>query len=181
MKIWTGAALLGALVLTAWAQQRPAGGGGAAPGGAAAPVAVELAPVRQEAALDTAQAVGSLRAAQTTLLRPEVAGRIVRLNVSDGARVSKGQLLVQLDDGVQQAQLAQALAQAATADSNVRRQLELQAQGFVSGSSVEQAQSAAQVAQAQVHAWRARSWRACRCVPPSAAWPASARSAWATT
>ena len=156
MKIWTGAALLGALVLTAWAQQRPAGGAGGAPGGAAAPVAVELAPVRQEAALDTAQAVGSLRAAQTTLLRPEVAGRIVRLNVSDGARVSKGQLLVQLDDGVQQAQLAQALAQAATADSTVRRQLELQAQGFVSGSSVEQAQSAAQVAQAQVMLARAQ-------------------------
>lgn len=60
----------------------------------------------------------------------------------------QGQLLVQLDHGVQQAQLAQ--AQAATADSTVRRQLELQAQGLCSGSSVEQAQSAAQVAQAQM-------------------------------
>jgi membrane fusion protein, multidrug efflux system len=136
---------------TASAQQQPVTGGA----GQTPPVAIEMAGVKQEAALEVAQAVGSLRAAQTTMLRPETAGRITSLNVSDGQRVKKGQLLVQLDDAVQQAQLAQALAQAATSDSNVRRQQELLLKGFVSASAVEQAQTAAQVAHAQVQLARA--------------------------
>lgn len=171
MRTWAWTVLAVALVGVALgtvgtvaAQQRPASGtgGGGGPGGQGGaggpggPVAVELAAVKQEAALEAAQAVGSLRAAQTTVLRPEVSGRIVQLNVRDGQRVARGQLLVQLDDGVQQAQLAQALAQAATAESNVRRQQELLGQGFVSASAVEQAQSAAQVAQAQVQLARAQ-------------------------
>lgn len=114
------------------------------------PVAVELARVKSEGAMETAQAVGSLRAAQTTLLRPEVAGRITQLPVRDGQRVARGQLLVQLDDAVQRAQLQQAQAQAATASSNLTRAQELQTQGFVSPSAVEQADSAVKVAQAQV-------------------------------
>ncbi len=135
------------LLALAWGLALP---GMAQPKRDSGPVAVEIAPVVQQAAVEAAQAVGSLRAAQTTMLRPEVAGRIVRLGVQDGQRVARGALLVQLDDAVQQAQLAQAQAQAATADSQVRRQLELQAQGFVSPSAVEQAQTAAQVARAQV-------------------------------
>jgi membrane fusion protein, multidrug efflux system len=164
MRVWAVAVAVAgaaAVVMAAWAQQQrpasaPAGAarpGGGGPGG---PVAVEVAPVKRDPAVEAAQAVGSLRAAQTAMLRPEVSGRIVRLNVNDGQRVARGQLLVQLDDGVQQAQLAQALAQASTADSNVRRQQELLGQGFVSASAVEQAQSAAQVAQAQVQLARAQ-------------------------
>lgn len=114
------------------------------------PIVVELAAVKAESALEQAQAVGSLRAAQTTMLRPEVAGRIVKLAVGDGQRVAKGALLVQLDDAVQQAQLQQAQAQADTAQSNLRRAQELRAQAFVSDSAVEQADSALKVAQAQV-------------------------------
>ncbi len=140
---------LSLLAAPAQAQPRPGAGAGA-------PVAVEIARVQQETAVESAQAVGSLRAAQTTMLRPEVAGRIVALNVQDGQRVARGALLVQLDDAVQQAQLAQAKAQAANADSNVKRQQELQAQGFVSASAVEQAQSSALVAQAQVQLARAQ-------------------------
>lgn len=153
MKVWTLALASAAVAVAAWAQQRPASAPG---GGGAGPVAVEVAAVKAEAAVEAAQAVGSLRALQTTVLRPEVAGRIVRLNVADGQRVAKGQVLVQLEDAVQQAQLAQAQAQAAAADSQVRRQQELLAQGFVSASAVEQATTAAQVAQAQVQLARAQ-------------------------
>ena len=117
--------------------------------GAPKPAVVELGAVKQEAAQETLQAVGSLRAAQTTMLRPEVAGRIVRLPVNDGQRVARGALLVQLDDAVQQAQASQARAQQDTAASNLKRARELQAQGFVSESAVEQAESALKVAQAQ--------------------------------
>ncbi len=148
MKRWAA----GVLALVSWvAVAQPRGAGG--PSG---PVAVEVAAVKAEAAVLTAQAVGSLRAAQTTMLRPEVAGRIVKLAVTDGQRVARGALLVQLDDAVQQAQLQQALALSSTADSNVRRQQELLAQSFVSASAVEQAQSAAAVAQASVALARAQ-------------------------
>ena len=148
--IWTALAVLVAGIASA--QQPPAAGAG----GQGAGVAIEMAAVKLETAVEVAQAVGSIRAARTTMLRPEVAGRIVLLNFNDGQRVNKGQLLVQLDDGVQQAQLAQAVAQAATAENNVRRQQELLARGFVSTSAVEQAQTAAQVAKAQVQLARAQ-------------------------
>jgi len=149
MKRWAAGVL--ALVSTVAVLAQPRG-----PGGPSGPVAVEIAPVKAEAAVMAAQAVGSLRAAQTTMLRPEVAGRIVRLAVNDGQRVARGAVLVQLDDAVQQAQLQQALAQSSTAESNVRRQQELLTQGFVSASAVEQAQSAAAVAQASVALARAQ-------------------------
>jgi membrane fusion protein (multidrug efflux system) len=154
------AALLGWMVSTALAAdkpgEKPGEKAGAKPGGADKAVAVELAAVRAEAALEVVQALGNLRAAQTTMLRPEVAGRIVRLPVADGQRVARGQLLVQLDDAVQRAQAQQASAQADTAASNLKRARELQAQGFVSDSAVEQAEGQLKVAQAQLALARAQ-------------------------
>jgi membrane fusion protein (multidrug efflux system) len=99
---------------------------------------------------DEVQAVGSLKSAQGVMLRPESSGRISRLGFADGARVSKGQLLVQLDDTLQQAQMKQAEAQASIARTNLQRSRELLAQGFVSQSAVDQNAAALQVAEAQV-------------------------------
>lgn len=95
-------------------------------------------------------AVGSLRARRSVMLRPEVSGRIAVLNFSDGARVTKGQLLLQLDDTLQQAQLQQAQAQAAIARTNLQRSRELAAQNFVSQSAVDQNAAALEVAASQV-------------------------------
>jgi membrane fusion protein, multidrug efflux system len=94
--------------------------------------------------------VGSLRSAQGVMLRPEVSGRIAKLGFADGARVKRGQLLVQLDDTLQQAQLKQAEAQASIARTNLQRSRELLAQNFVSASAVDQNVAALQVAEAQV-------------------------------
>jgi len=99
---------------------------------------------------DEVQAVGSLKSVQGVMLRPESSGRISRLGFADGARVVKGQLLVQLDDTLQQAQLQQAEAQASIARTNLQRSRELQAQSFVSQSAVDQNAAAMQVAEAQV-------------------------------
>ncbi len=99
---------------------------------------------------DEVQAVGSLKSAQGVMLRPEVSGRIAKLGFADGARVAKGQLLVQLDDTLQQAQLKQADAQASIARTNLQRSRELLAQSFVSQSAVDQNLAALQVADAQV-------------------------------
>ena len=99
---------------------------------------------------DDAQAVGSLRSKQGVMLRPEVSGRIASLGFSDGQRVKRGQLLVQLDDTLQQAQLKQSEAQASIARTNLQRNRDLVAQNFVSQSAVDQSAAALEVAEAQV-------------------------------
>ena len=99
---------------------------------------------------DDVQAVGSLKSSQGVMLRPEVSGRIARLGFADGARVKRGQLLVQLDDTLQRAQLQQAQAQASIARTNLQRSRELLAQGFVSQSAVDQNAAGLDVAEAQV-------------------------------
>ena len=125
----------------------PAGGAGAGAGG---PIAVEVGTVERVRLEDDAQAVGTLRANQGIVLRPEVSGRIVKLGFGDGQRVRRGQLLVQLDDTLQQAQVRQAEAQAGIARSNLQRSRELVAQNFVSQSAVDQNAANLDVALAQV-------------------------------
>lgn len=100
--------------------------------------------------VDDVQAVGSLKARQGVMVRPEVSGRIARLGFVDGQAVRQGQLLVQLDDTLQRAQLEQAKAQASIARTNLQRSRELLAQNFVSQSAVDQNAAALQVAEAQV-------------------------------
>ena len=126
------------------------GAGGGGPRGPGGPAAVEVAKVAVERLEDDSQAVGSLRARQGVVLKPEVSGRIQSLSFGDGQRVRKGQLMVQLDDTLQQAQLKQAEASAAIARTNLQRSRELAAQNFVSQSAVDQNAAALEVAQAQV-------------------------------
>ena len=123
------------------------GPGGGGPGG---PAAVEVARARVLTLTDDVQAVGSLRSVQSVMVRPEVSGRIAKLGFTEGARVRRGQLLLQLDDTLQQAQLKQAEAQASIARTNLQRSRELLAQNFVSASAVDQNAAALQVAEAQV-------------------------------
>jgi membrane fusion protein (multidrug efflux system) len=111
---------------------------------------VEVAKVEVARLEDDSQAVGSLRARQGVVLKPEVSGRIQALSFGDGQRIQKGQLMVQLDDTLQQAQLKQAEASAAIARTNLQRSRELAAQNFVSQSAVDQNAAALEVAQAQV-------------------------------
>ena len=158
--------LAGALGAAWWLQNRPAasgasvaGNGASAPaaaggpgrtGGPGGPVAVEVGKVERLRLEDDAQAVGTLVSNQGVVLRPEVSGRIVKLGFADGQRVQRGQLLVQLDDTLQQAQLRQAEAQAGIARTNLQRSRDLVEQGFVSQSAVDQNAAALDVAMAQV-------------------------------
>ena len=72
------------------------GSPGGNPGTPAGPraVGVEVAKVEVMTLRDDAQAVGSLRSRQNVMLRPEIAGRIMALGFTDGARVNAGQTLV---------------------------------------------------------------------------------------
>lgn len=138
----------------------PAGRGPGGPGGApSGPAAVEVGRVTSVQVDDDASAVGALRAARGVILRSEVSGRIRALGFANGQPVRAGQMLVQLDDALQAAQLQQAEAQAQIARTNLQRSRELLAQNFVSPSAVDQNAAALQVAEAQVALARAQSQR----------------------
>ena len=124
--------------------------------GAARPPGVEVAKVRAVALQDDAQAVGTLKSRQSVMLRPEVAGRVSQIAFADGARVRKGQLLVQLDDVLQRAELSQAQAQVSIARANLKRNQELLAEKFVAPRVVEESQASLQVAEAQLALAQAR-------------------------
>ena len=99
---------------------------------------------------DNTQAVGSLRSRRGVVLRPEVSGRITQLNFTDGQRVRKGQVLVQFDDQLPLAQVAQSQAELSIAQANQKRNEELVAQNFVSQRSLDESAANLQVAQAKL-------------------------------
>ena len=131
------------------AASTPAAGNG---GSRAAPV-VEVARVEVTRLTDDAQAVGSLRSRQSVMLRPEVSGRVTRINFRDGERVRRGQLLVQLDDQLPLAQVQQARAELSIARANHKRNQDLVGQGFISQRQVDE------------------SGATCRWPRPSSRWP----------
>jgi membrane fusion protein (multidrug efflux system) len=157
-----GIALAGAAA--SWLQSRPlaatpvSGASSAAsqPAGARRVAGVDVARVVAQPLRDDAQAVGSLRASQSVMLRPEVAGRIAALGFKDGQAVRRGQVLVQLDDVLQQAEVQQAQAQLAIAQASFRRTGELVAANFVAQQTLDTAAANLQVAQAQLALARAR-------------------------
>ena len=139
--------IVGASTL-AWWLQMPKSDAGASAGVRA--VGVEIGQVKKQTLRDDAEAVGSLRSSQNVILRPEVAGRVLSLGFADGARVRAGQVLVQLDDTLQRAELQQSLAQMSIARANHKRNQELVAQNFIAQRSLDESAAALQVADAQL-------------------------------
>ena len=165
--IYTAVAVVGISAASGaawWYQKQPsrpapdaalgAGPGATAPAGAASGPArapsVEVARVEVMRLADEAQAVGSLRSRQSVVLRPEVSGRVTRLNFRDGEKVRRGQLLVQLDDQLPMAQVQQAEAERSIARANHKRNQELAGQGFISQRSVDESSANLQVADAKL-------------------------------
>ncbi|HLB17378.1 MAG TPA: efflux RND transporter periplasmic adaptor subunit, partial [Burkholderiales bacterium] len=121
------------------------GAGGPPPG---APVAVEVAAVKTARLQEDAAAIGTLRSNESVVVRPEISGRISRINFIEGRPVEKGQLLVALDASVHAAEVQQAKANLALADTNFNRVTELEREKFVSPNAKDQALNALRVAQA---------------------------------
>ena len=113
-------------------------------------VGVELVNVKKMLLRDDAEAVGTLRSRQNVMMRPEVAGRILYLGFGDGARVNSGQVLVQLDDTLQRAEVQQSFAQLSIARANHKRNQDLVSQNFVAQRVLDESAASLQVAEAQV-------------------------------
>lgn len=126
------------------------GPGGPGSGGPARPPAVEVAKVESVLLVDETQAVGSLRSRQGVMLRPEVGGRVKQIFFNDGQRVRQGQVMVQFDDQLQRAQVAQAKAELSIAEANHKRNQELVAQNFISQRAIDESGAALDVSRAKL-------------------------------
>ena len=140
--------IVGASTL-AWWLQNPKVEVSASAASGVRPTGVELGQVKKMTLRDDTEAVGTLRSSQNVMLRPEVAGRVLSLGFADGARVRAGQVLVQMDDTLQRAEVQQSLAQLSVAKANHKRNQELVAQNFLAQRALDESSAALQVADAQ--------------------------------
>src|SRR6266850_2330060 len=165
-KVLLGAAAL-AVIATAslvsfWAGERnaeksPQPASAAKAGPAPAGVVVEAAKVSVVKLPQALGAVGSLRSDETVIVRPEVAGRVAQIHFREGERVTKGQVLVKLDDSVQQADLDRARANLTLSKTKHERSIDLRNKGFISSQALEEAENNWKVAQADSELMSARS------------------------
>lgn len=123
-------------------QKGPAG----KPGG---PLPVEASAVSRGPLAVTLSTVGTLKANESLMLRPEVAGRITAISFEEGATVSKNTLLIRLDDQLVLAQLKQAEAALGLARVNYERAKMLKEKGAGTISQFDNAQAALRMAEAQ--------------------------------
>ncbi|MCL4772422.1 MAG: efflux RND transporter periplasmic adaptor subunit [Burkholderiaceae bacterium] len=125
----------------------PAGSGAPAARG---PVNVEAARAELVSLNETAFTVGTLRANESVVVKPEIAGRVDRIAFEGGGLVRKGALLVALDATVAAAEAEQIRAELALARSNYQRTADLAGQKFVSESARDQAASNLKVVEAKL-------------------------------
>ncbi|KAB0600708.1 efflux RND transporter periplasmic adaptor subunit, partial [Castellaniella defragrans] len=109
--LWWGLAALLVLGAWGWWSGRPAPMAAAANGNAAAPVLVHTADVAVRDMPIRLQGLGAVQAWASVTVRARIDGQLESVGFREGEVVHEGQLIARLDDRVQQAQLAQALAQ----------------------------------------------------------------------
>lgn len=124
--------------------------------GVEASVAVDVARVSAARLVDDVNAVGTIRSNESVVIRPEVSGRIVKLNFGDGQQVKKGQLLVAFDSSVNEAEVQQAKAELGIARANFERTADLARQKFMSDRARDESQANVQVLEAKLALAQAR-------------------------
>jgi membrane fusion protein (multidrug efflux system) len=119
-------------------------------------VVVEAAPVSVRPLDRDLSVIGTLRSEDSIVLRPEIAGRVVRIGFEEGRPVGKGQLLVALDASILEAELAQAEASLALSKANHDRTAELLTRGHASKRTRDEAFAKMRMDEASVALARAR-------------------------
>ena len=96
------------------------------------------------------EAIGTVYAAQGVDLTVESAGIVRSIDFSSNQKVEEGQLLVQLDNTAQQADVAAAQTQFELERSNLDRAKALRERGVTANTSLENSEAAARAAEAQL-------------------------------
>lgn len=97
-----------------------------------APLQVEAFIVKTQALSENLEVPGTLQPYEQTEIRPEITGRVVKLNIPEGSFVKKGTLLVKLFDEDLQAQLKKLQVQLQINAKTAERQKELLTIGGIS-------------------------------------------------
>lgn len=121
-----------------------------APKAAGGPIVVETALAKAIDLQDAIAAIGTLRAAESVVIKSEVAGRIEKISFVDGSRVKKGDVLIAFDAAVQRAQVDQARAERDLAIAKLKRTQELFDKKFLSAAALDDAKAAEQIVQARL-------------------------------
>jgi RND family efflux transporter MFP subunit len=100
-------------------------------------------------------AIGTLRAYQGVIIAPQAAGVVTGKHFESGDDVEAGALLINIDDSVEQADLANGLAQLKNAEATLARQKTLVVQGNTPQSTVDTALATRDSAAATVERTRA--------------------------
>lgn len=119
------------------------------------PTAVAAEAVKAEKWPPELTAIGTLRAYQGVIIAPQAAGVVTGKHFESGDDVEAGALLINIDDSVEQADLANGLAQLKNAEATLARQKTLLAQGNTPQSTVDAALAARDSAAATVERTRA--------------------------
>lgn len=167
-----GLAAIGACWAAWWTVYEDAAAQAAAPGPAKGEecLAVEVLPVRKQTIADRIQTVGSLEPSARIRVRARVGGYICELPYDLGDRVEANTPVVVLDDTLQKESISQAEAALRVAEAELKSQeavrdqarrhlkriVELRAANAATDTQLDEAQSAVEVAEAQVVLERAR-------------------------
>lgn len=126
------------------------------PGGGMPPTLVETAKAETRSQSDSLNAVGSLRAIESVVVRPEVSGKLVRVQVAEGQRVAAGALLFALDSDIAQADVNEALAAVRASERNRPRIIELASKQLISKSDADAALATSEINSAKLASAKAR-------------------------
>ena len=120
------------------------------------PLPVKAAPVAR-ATLDVeVTAVGTLRADEAVIIRPEIAGRVATIHFKEGQKVRQGEPLIALDQDEYHAQLASGAAQLALEESSYRRLQDMDRKNLTSQQNLDEARARLDTARAQQELNRVR-------------------------
>jgi len=127
-----------------------------APGGGMPPTLVDTITAEARDLPDSLNAVGSLRAIESVVVRPEVAGKLVRVQIAEGQRVPAGALLFALDADIAQAEVNEALAAVRASERNRPRIIELATKQMISKSDADAALATSEINNAKLASANAR-------------------------
>lgn len=140
---------------SAQAAKGGAGKGKGGGGGGDAPVVI-AGTVSPQMFYDTVQAIGTAQAKESIVIGAKVTDVISRIRFDSGDRVSRGQVLVELTNTEQSADLEEARASREAARRDYDRFKELGARGFAPAQRVEAARATFEQSEARVRALQAR-------------------------
>ncbi len=131
------------------------GGGHSGPPGGMPPLPVEAVTLKLQPLAAGLQTVGSLRADESVVVRPEIAGRISKIHFTEGGHVAAGEPLFTLDGSLGQASLNEAAANLENSRRAAERAQQLVAQKLIAQSDYDKARAQFGVDQARVASARA--------------------------